>query len=84
MKNFCVRKAVSIFELTTMEPVYKAQSLGNGKYEATKVGEKKVPLVERGMVGIEAFFTVRTATPKKQMWAIVRVRRARMGQLSLL
>lgn len=84
MKNLGIHKSVSIFSLVKLKPIFKASYVGDGKYEAKEVGKKEVPLVERGMVGIEAFFTVRKTTLKKQMWAIVRVRRARMGQLRLL
>lgn len=84
MKTLGIHKAISIFSLVKLEPIYKAEALGNGKYKAKEVGKEEVPLVERGFVGIDAFFTARKTTLKKQMWAIVRVRRARVGQLRLL
>lgn len=83
MKNLFVRKATSIYQLTKSKPIFKSSYIGNGKYEATKVGEEKIPLVERGMVGIEAFFTARKTRLVKQMWAIWRARRSRVGQLKL-
>lgn len=84
MKNFYVRKPVSIYELTKLQPIYKANYIGNSKYESQKVGTEKVPLVERGMVGIEAFFTGRKPRAVKRMWAIWRARRSKVGQLRLI
>jgi len=84
MKNLAVRKAVSIYELSRLEPIFKADYIGDGKYKAVEVGKESVPLVERGRVGIDAFFTARKTSLTRQMWAIVRARRARVGQLRLL
>jgi len=84
MKTLGVHKAVSIFEMTKLEPIYKANRGEDGKYTTTVVGKREVPLIERGQVGIYGFYIARKTSLKKQMWAIWRLRRSRAGQLRLM
>lgn len=85
IKNFCVRKAVSVYDLFRWEPVYKSEYYGNGQSgPRKKVGEEKVFLVEKGNLRDSLFLGRKPTSVVKPLWAIVRVRRARTGQLKLL
>ncbi len=83
MKNLGVRKTKSVYELTRLVPVRKVEYIGDGKYKSVEIGKEEELLVERGQLR-DSFFLARKTTAVKFMWAMVRVRRARVGQLKLL